>query len=76
MATSWPRSIKASRADVEIIIADADDVTALEALAARTKVVLSTAGLFIATGRIWLRLAFPKRLIMSILPARIFGSKG
>ena len=37
---------QASGADVEIIIADADDVTALEALAARTKVVLSTAGPF------------------------------
>lgn len=33
-------------ADVEIIIADADDVGALEALTARTKVVLSTAGPF------------------------------
>ena len=35
-------------ANVEIIIADSDDVAALEALTARTKVVLSTAGLFIA----------------------------
>ena len=33
-------------ANVEIIIADSDDVAALEALTARTKVVLSTAGPF------------------------------
>ena len=33
-------------ANVEIIIADPDDVAALEALTARTKVVLSTAGPF------------------------------
>ena len=32
--------------NVEIIIADSDDVAALEALTARTKVVLSTAGPF------------------------------
>lgn len=37
---------QATSADVEIIIADADDETALQALAARTKVVLSTAGPF------------------------------
>ena len=33
-------------ANVEIIIADADDVAALDKLTARTKVVLSTAGPF------------------------------
>lgn len=37
---------KSLGAEIEVIIADADDVGALEALTARTKVVLSTAGPF------------------------------
>ena len=38
--------IAASGADVEAIVADADDLSALEAMTARAKVVLSTAGPF------------------------------
>ena len=64
-------------ANVEIIIAkfSEDDVVALEALTARTKVVLSTAGPFIAMVQIWSRLALKMPPIMSTLPARILGKR-
>ena len=59
--------------EIEIIIADGDDDGALKAMAARAKVILSTAGPFHRYGSSWWRLVLKIQHIMSTSQAKISG---